>query len=134
MLISLCIGVAIAIVLEVVRELCGSFPIIYYLAPIYLVSLGLTFFVPDIYTAVGFDSGGVASGTMSSCFVLPYIIGIATSLQSGSGFGVVGLISSVPPIVIQFVGLFSIISEKMRYSKAKKALLKEENDAQIIHF
>ena len=134
MLIALCIGVAIAIVLEVIRELCGSFPIIYYLAPIYLVSLGLTFFVPDIYTAVGFDSGGVASGTMSSCFVLPYIIGIATSLKTGTGFGVVGLISSVPPIVIQLVGLFSIISEKMRYSKAKKALLKEENDAQIIHF
>lgn len=133
MLVALCIGVSIAIVLEVIRDLYGPFPIIYYLAPIYVVSLGLTFFVPDIYTAIGFDSGGVASGTMSSCFVLPYVIGIATSLNSGSGFGVVGLISSVPPIVIQFVGLYAIISRKVHYSKAKKALL-EPNDAQIIHF
>lgn len=133
MLIALCLGVACAIVLEVIRELCGSFPIIYYLAPLYVLSLALTFFVPDIYTAIGFDSGGVASGTMSSCFVLPYIIGIATALNTGTGFGVVGLISSVPPIAIQLVGLSSIISNKIRYSKAKKALL-EENDAQIIHF
>ncbi len=133
MLIALCVGVACAIVLEVIRELCGSFPIIYYLAPLYAISLALTFFVPDIYTAIGFDSGGVASGTMSSCFVLPYVIGISTALNTGTGFGVVGLISSVPPIAIQFIGLYSILSNKVKYSKAKKALL-EEDDAQIIHF
>lgn len=133
MLIALCIGVATAIVLAVVRELCGSFPIAYYLVPLYILSLFLTFTVPDIYTAVAFDSGGVASGTMASCFVLPFIIGISESLGSGSGFGVVGLISAVPPIAIQLVGLISIIKTKVAYKAAKKKV-READDCQIIHF
>ena len=133
MLIALCIGVATAIVLAVVRELCGSFTIAYYLVPLYILSLFLTFTVPDIYTAVAFDSGGVASGTMASCFVLPFIIGISESLGSGSGFGVVGLISAVPPIAIQLVGLISIIKTKVAYKAAKKKV-READDCQIIHF
>ena len=70
---------------------------------------------------------------MASCFVLPFIIGISESLGSGSGFGVVGLISGVPPIAIQLVGLISIIKTKLAYKAAKKKV-READDCQIIHF
>ena len=93
----------------------------------------MTFTVPDIYSAIAFDSGGVASGTMSSCFVLPFIIGIANSKNSGSGFGVIGLIALMPLICVQTLGLESIIKQKALYRMAKRRV-KEANDAQIIHF
>lgn len=132
MLFALCIGVSLAIVLEVIRELCGGFSIAYYLVPFYIIALALTFTVPDIYTAVAFDSGGVASGTMSSCFVLPFILGISDSLGVGSGFGVIGLISSMPLICVQLLGLNAEVETKIKYKRARKRV-KEADDAQIIH-
>lgn len=132
MLITLCLGVAVAIVLEVVRELFGSFSIVYYYVPLYFLSIALSFTVPDIYTAIAFDSGGVASGTMSSCFVLPFVMGIASAVGENSGFGVIGLISSVPIICIQLLGLNATIKIKLRYKMVEKEV-RETNDAQIIH-
>ena len=132
MLITLCLGVAGAIVLEVIRELYGNFSIIYYYVPLYLLSISLSFAVPDIYTAIAFDSGGVASGTMSSCFVLPFIMGIASVGGENSGFGVIGLISAMPVICIQALGLQSTIKLKLRYKLVQKQV-RETNDAQIIH-
>lgn len=134
MLIALCIGVAIAIVLEVCRLTWGDgFRIKYYLIPLYIVALLLSFTVPDIYTAVAFDSGGVASGTMSSCFVLPFVIGISTATGNGSGFGVIGLISVMPLICVQLLGLIASIETKAKYFRARKRV-KEADDLQIIHF
>ncbi len=136
-LIALAAGVAIAIVLSVVRVVYGNnFSILYYLVPIFILCLGLALFVPDIYVAIGFDSGGVATGPMSSCFVMPFIIGIYSSVNTadGSGFGVLGLIQIMPTLMIEILGLISVIKEKRLVAVARKSLLKEENDAQVIHF
>lgn len=133
MLVALCAGVGIAIVLSVIRELCGGFSILYYIVPFYILALLLTFTVPDIYTAVAFDAGGVASGTMSSCFVLPFVIGISDALDLGSGFGVIGIISLTPLICVQLLGLNVRIEMKIRYDRARKRA-KPIDDAQIIHF
>lgn len=133
MLVALCIGVAIAIVLAVFKYLYGNFPMIYLYVPLYIIAILLTFTVPDIYTAIAFDSGGVASGTMSSCFVLPFIIGIAGASEGrGTGFGVIGLISVMPIICVQFLGLSSKIQTRIAYNMAKKRV-KEENDCQVVH-
>ena len=132
MLITLCLGVAMSVVLEVVREVYGHFSIIYYYVPIYMLSMGLSFVVPDIYTAIAFDSGGVASGTMSSCFVLPFIMGIASIIGENSGFGVIGLLSAMPIICIQLLGLESTIKIHLRYREVRKKV-RETNDCQIIH-
>ena len=132
MLIALAISVGMAIVLAVIRELYGPFNIVYFYVPLYIISLALTFTVPDIFTAVAFDSGGVASGTMSSCFVLPFVIGIANSRGASSGFGVIGLIALMPLICVQALGLESIIKQKALYRMAKRRV-REANDSQIIH-
>lgn len=137
MLSALCVGVALAIVLAVIRELLGGFnggfKISYYFVPLYMLALFLSFTVPDIYTAIAFDSGGVASGTMSSCFVLPFIIGISDALDSGSGFGVIGIISVMPLICVQLLGLSAEVQTKLKYKRARRRV-KEADDAQIIHF
>ena len=72
-------------------------------------------------------------GIMCIGFVLPFIIGIANSKNSGSGFGVIGLIALMPLICVQTLGLESIIKQKALYRMAKRRV-KEANDAQIIHF
>ena len=74
MLIALSIAVGISIGLSTLRMIF-KFSVLYYLIPGYLISLGLSFFVPRIYTAIAFDSGGVASGPLTSSFILPLVIG-----------------------------------------------------------
>ena len=80
MLIALSIGVGVSIGLSILRLLLG-FSLLYYLIPGYLLSLGLSFFVPKLYTAIAFDSGGVASGPLTSSFILPMAIGACVSLR-----------------------------------------------------
>ena len=62
---SLSIGVAVSVGLSMLRIVAGI-PIMYLLVPGYLIAIVLSFFVPPIFTAIAFDSGGVASGPMMS--------------------------------------------------------------------
>lgn len=131
---GLCIGVSLAIVLAVVRILYGNnFNIMYYYVPLFFLALTLTFFVPDIYSAIAFDSGGVASGTMASCFVLPFIMGIGTINDKVSGFGVIGLIAVMPIITIQILGICASIKRNYILYAARQKLI-EADDDQIVTF
>ena len=76
---SLSIGVALSLGLAMVRVLTGI-SILWFLLPGYAVALGLTFFVPKIFTAIAFDSGGVASGPMTATFLLPFSMGACEAL------------------------------------------------------
>jgi hypothetical protein len=76
---------------------------LYSLIPGYFVSLGLSFFVPKIYTAIAFDSGGVASGPLTSGFLLPLAIGACMVLQGeakilSDGFCIVAMVAMTPLI------------------------------------
>ena len=137
MLIALSIGVALAICLSMIRIIFG-FSILYYIFPGYIISLGLSFFVPKIYTSIAFDSGGVASGPLTSSFILPFAIGVCLSLNGESNilidaFGVVSLVAMIPPICIQLLGFRSIISTNVQKQKMMETLLSSD-DEQIINF
>ena len=136
MLIALAIGVGLAIALSVIRIIFG-FSILYYLIPGYLVSLGLSFFVPKIYTAIAFDSGGVASGPMTSTFILPFAVGICNILQPGSiltdAFGLVAMVAMIPLIAIQLLGFKSVVTRHVKEKIAMKRIL-DADDEQIISF
>ena len=84
MMIGLCCGVGAAIALSMIR-IVFDFSIVYYIIPGYFISLALSLFVPPVYTAIAFDSGGVASGPMTSCFILPFAIGACCTLQGADG-------------------------------------------------
>jgi hypothetical protein len=137
MLIALSIGVGVSIGLSILRLLLG-FSLLYYLIPGYLLSLGLSFFVPKLYTAIAFDSGGVASGPLTSSFILPMAIGACVSLRGAGAvmdfaFGVVALVAMTPLITIQALGFRSILSRFMREKAAIRRILSAD-DAQIIYF
>ena len=135
LLIALCIGVGISIGLSMIRIAYG-FSILYYIIPGYLISLGLSFFVPKMYTAIAFDSGGVASGPLTSTFILPFAIGTTVSLDGSIlelGFGIVSMVAMTPLITIQLLGFKSILANRI---EVQRRLQKIDNadDCQIINF
>ncbi len=104
---SLSIGVAISIGLAMTRVLTGI-SIVWFLVPGYLAALILSFLVPDMFTAIAFDSGGVASGPMTATFLLPFAMGACEALGGNvitDAFGVVAMVAMTPLLTIQLLGL-----------------------------
>ena len=137
MLVALSLGVGAAIALSVIRVIF-DFSVLYYLIPGYFLSLGLSFFVPKLYTAIAFDSGGVASGPLTSTFILPFVVGICAVLQGESAvlidaFGLVAMVAMTPLITIQTLGFKAVTSRRVREKLAMKRIL-EKDDEQIISF
>lgn len=137
MLIALAIGVGISIGLSVLRIIFG-FSLLYYLIPGYIISLGLSLFVPKIYTAIAFDSGGVASGPLTSSFILPFAIGVCVSINGAdkvldSAFGIVAMVAMTPLITIQVLGFRAIAAARVR-ERATMTRLLGADDEQIIDF
>lgn len=107
MLWGLSIGVAISIGLSMIRVLYGL-SIWYFLFPGYLIALILTFFVPKIFIAIAFDSGGVASGTMTATFLLPFATGACLAVGGNvltDAFGIIAMVAMAPLVTIQIMGL-----------------------------
>lgn len=137
MICGLCIGVGASIALSMVR-IVYDFSLVYYIIPGYFLSLALSLFVPPVYTAIAFDSGGVASGPMTSGFILPFAIGACVSLQGADAvlrdaFGVVALVAMTPLITIQLLGFRGILAERVNEHRAMKRIL-DADDQQIINF
>ena len=135
MLLSLSIGVGVSIALSILR-IKLQFSIMYYLVPGYIIALALTFLVPKLYTAIAFDSGGVASGPMTSTFILPFAIGvcqIAGGDVMSHAFGVVSMVALTPLLTIQFLGFKVVVSDYLSRRAARRRI-REENEAQIIYF
>ena len=135
MMIALSVGVGVSIGLSMLRIWLG-FNVLYYLIPGYFVSLGLSFFVPRMYTAIAFDSGGVASGPLTSSFILPLAVGACVTLQGNvlsDAFGIVAMVAMTPLITIQIMGFRAVVARKVREKIMMKNILGAD-DEQIIDF
>lgn len=139
--VALCMSTGIAIVLNSIRT-TYNIDMAYFVVPLMLLALALAFVSPDIFVSIAIDSAGVATGTMASCFFLPMFIGYAKCLYSSSpnfgemilrnGFGIVGIMSILPIICMELVGISSVVRTKFAYRKALRAVF-EEDDSQVIH-
>ena len=137
MMVGLCVGVGGAITLSMVR-IVYDFSLMYYVIPGYFLSMALSLFVPPVYTAIAFDSGGVASGPMTSGFILPLAVGACVGLQGAEAvlrdaFGVVALVAMAPLITIQLLGFRGILAERVNERRAMRRIL-DSDDQQIINF
>ena len=112
--LSLSVAIALANALAMLRALTGI-PILWFILPGYTAALLLSFAVPDIYTAIAFDSGGVASGPLTAAFVLQLMIG-ACEAAGGSmlsdAFGAVALVALMPLITVQLTGLIARLRKR----------------------
>jgi len=117
-----------------IRVLTGI-SIMLFIIPGYAIALILTFFVPKIFTAIAFDSGGVASGPMTATFLLPLAMGACEAVGGTlitDAFGVVAMVAMTPLITIQLMGLFSSLKEKAKRRYIEIQLHQLEDD--ILYF
>ena len=134
MSLSLSVGVAVSLGLAMTRVLTGI-SIFWFIIPGYITALALSFFVPKIFTAIAFDSGGVASGPMTATFLLPFAMGACESVGGNivkDAFGVVAMVAMTPLITIQILGLVYRISsrhlEKKEAGKTAAAFVQLPDD------
>ena len=123
---SLSIGVAASVGLAMLRILTGI-SVMWLLVPGYAIAILLAFFVPDIFTSIAFDSGGVASGPMTATFLLPFAVGACTAVGGDitkDAFGVVAMVAMTPLITIQILGLIY----KLKQRKKTAAQITAEDD------
>lgn len=127
--ISLALGVSIAVGLAMLRIVL-DIPVLSILIPGYLIALLLTLFSPKLFTAIAFDSGGVASGPMAATFILPFAIGACVAVGNSvilDAFGLVSFIALTPLISIQILGIIY----KHKLNKQKVAEDQTDNDEYV---
>ena len=123
---AMSIGVAVSVGLALLRVLLGL-NIMWLLVPGYAIAIGLSFYVPKIFTAIAFDSGGVASGPLTATFLLPLAQGACIAVGGNivtDAFGVVAMVAMTPLITIQVLGLVYQIQKR-------RALRRQSELAQV---
>ncbi len=121
---ALSLGVSASVGLAMIRVLTGI-SILWFIVPGYFIALILTFFVPKLFTAIAFDSGGVASGPMTATFLLPFAMGACEALGGNiitDAFGIVSMVAMTPLITIQTMGLVYRIKENKLQKEATVAI------------
>ena len=121
-LFTLSIGVAFAVGLSMLRIAIPAIQLWHYLVPGFAVSIALTFFVPNLFVGIAFDSGGVASGPMTATFVLAFAQGASDAIEHSNilldSFGVIAMVAMTPLIALQVLGLiYKIKSQKSEGGK-----------------
>ncbi|MDR1673954.1 MAG: DUF1538 domain-containing protein [Oscillospiraceae bacterium] len=115
-LISLCIGVGMAVGLSVLRILVPEIKLWHYLLPGYVMALALTFFAPKLFVGIAFDAGGVATGPMTATFILAFTQGAASAHESADvlvdGFGMISMVALMPIITLQVLGIIFKLKSK----------------------
>ena len=133
LLLSLSIGMAISVGLAATRVLTGI-SILWYLIPGYILALGLSFFTPRIFTAIAFDSGGVASGPMTATFLLPLAMGACEAVGGNvlaDAFGRVAMVAMTPLITIQIMGVCFRIKMALEPNVVRRNLAAADQEAII---
>lgn len=131
---SLSVGVALSLGLAMLRVLTGI-SILWFLIPGYAIAITLSFFVPKIFTAIAFDSGGVASGPMTATFLLPFAIGACDAVGGNvvtDAFGIVAMVAMTPLITIQVLGVLTKFAPGRRASEP--AVWEVREDYEIIEW
>lgn len=115
-LVSLCIGVGLAILLAILRMIIPGLELWHMLLPGYIVALGLQFIVPNVFVGMAFDAGGVATGPLTATFILAFVQGAAEAIPTASvlqeGFGMIALVALMPILTLQILGFIYQLKTK----------------------
>jgi len=124
-LVTIAIAVAMMIAVSLsVLKIIFNFSIWYIIGIGYGLILILIPFSSSTFVSIAFDSGGVASGPMSAAFILPLMIGFATSKGGASeGFGLIASVGMMPILMLTILGVIYNIQLKVQTTKEyRKAL------------
>jgi hypothetical protein len=106
---TLCLGVAAAVGLSILRVVVPGIQLWHYLLPGFAASVALSFITPKLFVGIAFDSGGVASGPMTATFILAFSQGVADTVAGADvlrdAFGMVAMVAMMPIVALQILGL-----------------------------
>ena len=123
-MLAIAFSMAIAILLSALK-IIFNINFFYIILIGYLIALVLMYIVPSIFTSLAFDSGGVASGPMTSAFILPIMIALASQTTSAvDGFGLIGIVAMSPIVVLQLLGVVYRIENAVKERNEKKKALR----------
>lgn len=131
---GLSIGIALSVGIAMLRILTGI-SIMWFLIPGYALSLIMTFFVPQIFTGIAFDSGGVASGPMTATFLLPLAMGACEAVGGNiltDAFGIVAMVAMTPLVTIQLLGMMDNVKKSIQ--KAQRIMPLGDLEDTILYF
>lgn len=115
-LFALGLGVGLAVGISVLKVFIPSLQIWHILLPGYIIAVSLMYFVPKIFVGIAFDSGGVATGPMTTTFILAFTQGAASAIADADlimdGLGMIALVAMAPMITLQLLGLFFKLKSK----------------------
>ncbi len=115
LLYTLCIGVGFSIALAMLRLLIGI-PIIWLILPGYILALIMVQFSTPTFTAVAFDSGGVATGPMTVTFIMAIALGVGEVMDDRDpmidSFGMIALVALAPILSVLTLGLLYAWKER----------------------
>ena len=118
-LIFLSIGIALAVMLSMLRIILPWLQLWHILLPGYAIGMLLSRRVSELFVGIGFDSGSVASGPMTATFVFAFAQGAAEAMPHANvlldGFGVIAMIAMMPVVALQILGY--IYSKKDKESE-----------------
>ena len=107
-LVALAIGVGIAVALSMIRIIVPGLRLWHYLLPGYIISIFMMYFIPKLFVGIAFDAGGVATGPMTTTFILAFTQGVAEATEGASiltdGFGMIATVAMIPIITLQMLG------------------------------
>lgn len=129
-LLTLCVGVGAAVGLSIMRIIMPGLQLWHILLPGIALAIILSYFIPQLFVGIAFDSGGVACGTMTATFILPFAQGVAEYIPSANvmtdGFGVLSLVSMTPLIALQLFGFVYKLKLKKAVKTSPKPNIEEE--------
>lgn len=132
---TLSLGVGVAVGLSVLRILMPQLKLWHILLPGMAIAIILTYFIKQIFVGIAFDSGGVASGTMTATFILPFAQGAADYIPTANvvtdGFGVISLVAMTPLLALQILGLVYKIKLKKAEQLEQSVGIDDTNDRVI---
>ena len=107
-LLALSIGVGAAVALSMIRIIVPGIQLWHYLLPGYIISLSMMYFIPKLFVGIAFDAGGVATGPMTTTFILAFTQGAAEAIEGANiltdGFGMIATVAMTPIITLQILG------------------------------
>ncbi len=115
-LAALSAGIGIAVALSMLRIIIPQLQLWHYLLPGYILSVAMSYLVPDLFVGIAFDSGGVASGPMTATFILAFAQGAAEAIEGADvladGFGIIAMVALTPLLTLQILGLIYKIKSR----------------------
>ncbi len=106
------VGVGVGIALGLLK-IIFFIPLIYLLAPAYLIILVLTFLSSDEnFVNIAWDTGGATTGPITVPLVISLGLGLGLKVGNSDSFGVLSMASACPIISVLIVGLYASHKQK----------------------